>query len=443
MKRKLHYLIIAFSLATAVLVTGEENKTALTLESAVQSALSRNERAATADQRIIASDARSMKGRSVFLPSLNLSGSYTRRPFEVTRELNGQDIIIQSLNALAGSVTVNSMLLDFRSFPLYRKLKLENKAEKLDSYESKRGLSFEVCGAFLAVLGVEQVLKAAQQRLDYADQNFKASRARYEAQLVSVNDVTRAELEYATAEKGITSARGDVETACLQLELLLGMKIEGLLENPEQLLSYAEAPPPGAEQLILEAQDQRQDLHSLRWHARAQHAAASEPILRWLPSLSLNGQYRFTNESGFSGKKTTWSVGVTANWALFDGFARIADYKEQKALAAIADLEVQAALRKVEVEVRSALVTLANQQASLKQATVALDVARKNAVETTELYRQGLTGALQAADANVRLYEAEVDFIRERYGLAMAFLNLRLAIGLDPFGNMQANDNIR
>ncbi|MDQ1351913.1 MAG: hypothetical protein QG657_2219 [Acidobacteriota bacterium] len=440
---KIINLIIIFSLFAAVLVSGEESKPVLTLESAVQSALSRNERAAAADQRIVASDARTMKGRSVFLPSLNLSGSYTRRPYEVTRELNGQEIIIQSLNALAGSVTVNSVLLDFRSFPLYRQLKLQNKAEKLNSFESKRELSFEVCGAFLSVLGVEQVLKAAQQRLEYADQNFKASRARYDAQLVSVNDVTRAELEYATAEKGITGARGDVETARLQLELLLGIKIEGTLENPEQLLSRAEAPPPTAEQLLPEAQDRRQDLQSLRWHARAQHASASEPAMRWLPSLSLNGQYRFTNESGFAGRKTTWSVGLAANWALFDGFARIADYKERKALAAIADLDVQAALRKVEVDVRSALVTLANQQASLKQSAVALDVARKNAVETTELYRQGLTGALQAADANVRLYESEVDFIRERYGLAMAFLNLRLAIGLDPFGNIQVNDNIR
>lgn len=440
---KIINLIIIVSLTAALLVNGEENKPALALESAVQSALSRNERAAAADQRIIASDARTMNGRSVFLPSINLTGSYTRRPFEVTREMNGQDIIIQSLNALAGSVTVSSTLLDFRAYPLYRQLKMENKAEKLNSFESKRGLSFEVCSAFLSVLGVEQVLKAAQQRFDYADQNFNASRARYDAQLVSVNDVTRAELEYATAEKGITSAQGSVETARLQLEFLLGMKIAGALENPEQLLSQAEAPPPGAEQLIQEAQERRQDLQSLRWQARAQHAAASEPVMRWLPSFSFNGQYRFTNESGFSGRKTTWSLSVAGSWAIFDGFARIADYKQRKALAAIADLDVQAALRKVEVEVRSALVTLANQQASLKQAAVALDVARKNAIETTELYRQGLTGALQAADANVSLYEAEVDFIRERYGLAMAFLNLRLAIGLGPFGKMETNNNVR
>lgn len=415
----------------------KENKAPITMESAVQSALLHNERAASADQKVKASAARLMKARSVFFPSLTLTGSYTRRPFEVTRELNGQEIVIQSLNALSGTVAFNTLLLDLRSFPVFRQLKMEDKAEKLNSQESKRALAYEVCSAYLSDLGFQQVLKAARQRLDFADKNLKASRARFDAQLVSGNDVTRTELEYATAEKGVTRAVGDVETARLQLEFLLGTGIDGPLENPEKLLAESEAPPPGADPLILEAQENRFDLHSLRWHARAQHAAAVEPLMRWFPSLSLNGQYRFTNESGFSGQKTTWSVGLTLNWALFDGFSRIADYKERKALAAVADLDVRAALRTVDVQVRSALVSLTIQQASLKQATVALDVARKNAAETAELYRQGLTGALQAADANVRLYEAEVEFIRERYGLAMAFLNFRLALGLDPFGRPQ------
>jgi len=55
-------------------------------------------------------------------------------------------------------------------------------------------------------------------------------------------------------------------------------------------------------------------------------------------------------------------------------------------------------------------------------------------VETAELYRQGLSTALQAADANVSLFEAEVTLVQERYGLAIAFLNLEAALGLDPFG---------
>ena len=159
-----------------------------------------------------------------------------------------------------------------------------------------------------------------------------------------------------------------------------------------------------------------------------------EPMLRWLPSLSFNGQYRYTNESGLTGRPTNWNLGLTLTWAVFDGFSRNADYKERKALAVLADLDVKATMRKVELDVRDALVSLENQRATLKQAEVAREVAGKNAVETAELYRQGLITALEAADANVRLFEAEVALVRERYGLGIAFLNLEAALGLDPFG---------
>jgi outer membrane protein TolC len=436
-------LIFIVFLAAAFLVQGEENKEEnkekkkLTMESAVQLALMHNEQAAAAEERIKASEARVLKARSYFLPSISASGTYTRRPYAVERTINDQTVTIQSLNALAGNISLGMTLFNSRSIPLFRQVKMEDKAEKCNSLESKRALSFEVCSAFLVTLSLEQVLKAAQQRFVLAGKNLEASQARFEAQLVSVNDVTRTRLEYAAAESNITRARGDVETARLQLEFLLGAPLPGQLVPPEKLMSEAESPPPPEDRLIPAAGDQRLDLHSLRWHAKAQRASVIEPVLRWLPDLSLNGQYRFTNESGLSGRTTNWSVGLTLNWVLFDGLTRIGDYKERKALAHVADLDLQAGLRQVELQVRSGLVNLATQQASLKQAEVALDVARKNAAETAELYRQGLTGALEAADANVRLYEAEVEFIRARYGLAVAFLNLRMALGLGPFGNQK------
>jgi outer membrane protein TolC len=88
----------------------------------------------------------------------------------------------------------------------------------------------------------------------------------------------------------------------------------------------------------------------------------------------------------------------------------------------------------VELEVRDALVSLTNQRATLKQATVAYDVAKRNAAETAELYRQGLGTALQVADANVRLFEAELALVQARYGMGIAYLSLEAALGLDPFG---------
>ncbi len=433
-KYSLPFFVIVF-LTAAMFLPAEGDK--LTIQAAVQAALVRNERAAVADEKVKASNAQVLKARSFFLPTITATGTYTRRPDAITRTLNDQSVTVQSLNALAATVAMNLNLFDSRSIPLFRQVKLENKAEKCNSLENKRALSFEVCNAFLATLGVEQMLNAAQKRFDLAKKNLEAAQARFEAQLVSVNDVTRAQLEYATAERNITRAQGDVQSARLQLEFLLDQKIAGELVIPESLLAEAQSPPSMSDALIPEAQGQRLDLRSLRWHARAQHAYAVEPLLRWLPNLALIGSYRFTNESGLSGKSSTWSVGLNLNWTIFDGLTRIADYSERKALAHIADLEFKAGERQVELQVHNAQVTLTNQQASLKQAAVAQEVAGKNAGETTELYRQGLTGALQAADANVSLYEAEVELIRARYGIAVAFLNLRSAMGLDPFGNHQ------
>jgi outer membrane protein TolC len=410
--------------------------TGLTLETAVRLALTRNERALAADAQIKAAEARVTRARSYFMPTLSTTGTYTRRPFEVKRTVGDTDIVIQSYNAFGAVAQVNMTLFDARSLPALLQANSERDAQRFASAESLRQLSFEVSNAFLASLGTDQVLEASRNRFEYARQALEAAKARYAAGLVSVNDVTRAELEYATAEMGVIQVKGQVETTYLELGFLLDdpETARKKLVIPEFLLREAEDGPPAVERMIAEAQNRRLDLGSLRYLAKAQRALMIEPTLRWLPALSFNGQYRYTNESGLTGRPTNWNLGLTLTWAVFDGFSRNADYKERKALAVLADLDVKTAMRKVELDVRDALVSLDNQRATLKQAVVARDVARKNATETAELYRQGLGTALQAADANVRLFEAEVELVRERYGLGIAFLNLEAALGLDPFG---------
>lgn len=410
--------------------------TGLTLEMAVRLALTRNERALAADAEVKAAEARVTRARAFFMPTLTTTGTYTRRPFEVSRKVGDTNIVIQSYNALAAVAQVNMTLFDAKSIPGLLQANSERDAQRFASAESCRQLSFEVSNAFLASLGTDQVLEASRNRFAYARQSLDAAKARYAAGLVSVNDVTRAELEYATAEMGVIQVKGQVETTYLELGYLLADReaARKKLVIPEFLLRGAEAGPSSAEQMIAEAQDRRLDLGSLRYHAKAQRALLIGPTLSWLPSLSFNGQYRYTNESGLTGRPTNWNLGLTMTWAIFDGFSRNADYRERKALAVLADLDVKTAMRKVELDVRDALVSLDNQRATLNQAVVATDVARKNAKETAELYRQGLATALQAADANVSLFEAEVELVRERYGLGIAFLNLEAALGLDPFG---------
>ncbi len=427
--------IVCLALVLAPLLSAVDEKP-LTLETAVKLALERNERALATAQNVAAANALVTKARSYFLPAISGTGMYTRRPFEVTRLVGDTLFVIQRFNAVSGAASLNLTLFDAVSIPGLNSARASQKSTVDAAIEARRQLAFEVSQAYLATLSTGQVLEAARRRYDFASQNLAAARARYQGGLASINDVTKAELEFATAEEGVIQVRGQLETATLQLGFLLDAPkdVRAPLVVPEFLIQAGEAGPADTDRLVAEAQVRRLDLSSLRWFAQAQHALAVSPVLRWFPSLSLNGLYTYTNESGLTGAATNWNVGLTLSWTIFDGFSRNADYRYQAAQARLADLNVQASIRQVDIDVREAQVSLANQRAAFKQAVVADDAARKNASETAEMYRQGLASALDLAAANVSLFEAEVGLVGQRYGLGVAFLNLEAALGLDPFG---------
>ena len=406
----------------------------MTLEKAVALALSRNERSLAGSERLTVAQARVAKARAFFFPQLTGTGTYTRRPFEVSRKIGETNIVIQSYNAFAGSVALNMILFDSQTIPGYRQAKAENSAEMYNVADLRRKLAFEVSTSFLMTLSQEQTAQAARHRLDFAGKNLEAARVRYNAGLVSVNDVTRAELEFASAEQILTQLSGNRETAVLQLGYLLVSEIRAGRTVPDSLLGEAEMNPLAASALLPDAEKRRLDLQAMKFHVQALHFSMTQATLKWFPSLSLVGSWRITNEAGLTGRPTNYSAGLSLSWALFDGFNRNADYRERKALAHLAELNMQAAKRNSRLELEDAVISLTSQQAAIRQAKVALDAAEKNIRETTELYRQGLGTALQVADANARLFEAEVALVNARFGLGMAFLNLRAAEGKDPFG---------
>ncbi|MBI2504679.1 MAG: TolC family protein [Candidatus Latescibacteria bacterium] len=406
----------------------------LALEQAVQLALERNERARTARLQAEAADARVAKARAFFFPDLTLVGNYTRRAYQTVREVGGEQVTIQRRNVLAPRATATLTLFDPRALPLYRQARRERDAAKLSARESRRLLGFEAAEAFLLTLSAEQVHEAARRRLELAEQSLADAKARFSAQLVGSNDVTRAELELATARHQATRAQGEAESAYLHLGYLLDTPVAGPLTPPRELLAIAVRAPGEETQLIEGALGVRLDLAASRRHAEAQAASAEEPLRRLLPSLSANGQYRMTNEGGLSGRTRDWSAGMDLSWNIYDRGQLWADRSERSALARIADLEAQATARRAALELRTALVALASQQAAIDQAQVAAQVARENAAQIAELYRQGLTSALAVADASARLFEAEVALAREEYGVALAYLDLRSARGLNPVG---------
>lgn len=425
-------LAVSLTLAFSLAATGRAQDPPLNLERAIELALTRNERVPAEDQRVEAARARVARARAFFFPDLTVTGNYTRRQSESIRRIDNEDVTIQSLNALSATALLGATLFNARAFPLYRQARFDLEGVRLTAEDQKLQLAFEAAEAFVITLNDEQVLRAAGRRLEFAKTTLADAVARFDAGLVSSNDVTKVELEIATAERELARAEGSAAAARLQLENLLDTVIDGPLQVPEEIIATALSTATPDAQGISAALSMRLDLRASRERIRALRAFAVEPSRRIFPSLGLTGQYRSTNEGGISGRNNDGSLGLNLTWSLYDGGEWLAERAERKAQVRVAEFELENAEREAETEMQEAAVTLGSDRKSIEQAVRASKLARKNAEETGELYRQGLATALEVADANVRGFEADVAESRARYQLVLSYLGLRLASGKRP-----------
>jgi outer membrane protein TolC len=388
------------------------------MERAVELALARNERASIADTTVDAAEARVRRARTAFLPRVDISGTWRA------------DYLDPTERTLQAGALLTQPIFDARAFPLYRQQRFERDAARLSASDTKRLLGFDAAIAFLGTLGFEQVLRAAEHRRDFAQTNLADVRARFEAGLVSSNDVTRAELELATAERGVAQASGDVQAARVDLGTLLKSEV-GTLAPPVALLEAAAHSLDLDEAEIAAARQRRTDIAAQRARVAALHAFAEETSARFVPSVLFSAQTRNANDGPLTNRNNLGFVGVTLAWPVFDAGLRKADRAERNALVRGEELALEAALRDVDRRMQSARVQLSTEQAALRQAAAALRAARKNAEETNALYREGLASALELADANQQLFESEVAEVTATYSMAVAYLAVKDASGLE------------
>lgn len=396
----------------------------LRLESAVQSALAHHERAAIAAQQSKAARAQVSQAWSVLLPSLRLD--LGRSEFASEGGASGSS----AYEGWEAHVGADQLLFDAQALPLVSQARHGSKAAQWDERKERRSLAFETAAAFLDAYSRRQVARAAAERRSLASRTLDEIRVRSESGLVGSNDLTRAELELASAEREWVQSKGAAHSGLLRLKTLTGTLDVDSLATPDDLLATSAIPAdavPAAEVLT-----RRPDVGAARERALAARAAAREPLTRWVPDLSVSADAWSDESEDFRKADEHWSWGLNLGWSVFDGGLRLAQLSQRRAEERAAQLRSQWLERQVGVELELARTSLQSAQAGLARAEAAVRAARRNSLESTELYRQGLIRALEATDAAVQLFAAEVELTQAQVAQALAWLELRAMRGLGP-----------
>lgn len=399
----------------------------LTLEQALARAQQVNESAAIARERMAQADGAKREAYAELLPTLTLTSSYTPWSDE-------DDAFFD------GGLALSLRLIDPGSIPRVRQANRLVEAERLDAGEIRRVLAFDTANGFFLALAADSLEQAAARRLEVAEEALRQARLRADAGLVERSTVTRSELESATARTELIRSRSGTLKARYALFYLLGAQPDQL--QADNAWPTLQAPPedpakpaPFAD-LLKEAQLLRGDLLANQARAEAARFAAEEPLTDTLPKLFLQAEGTYTDDATrtFRGDTTDWRASLVASWELYDGGAR---YGRRERLAAVAReqaLLVEAGRRRLGLELSNSLSDLATAIAAVEQARVQLTVARQNAEEIRIRFQQGLSTALEQADANVAEYEAQIELARGRFNQQQAQLTLDRAVGRWPAG---------
>jgi len=415
-------------------IGAQESASPLTIDQAVQTALTNNLTVRTAREEVSAARARIGAAKSGLFPEIQAQEQYTHLS-------NVPTVTIPSLGPgippqeFTFSVKDNTVLTIVTRQSIYTGGRISSQISRAEAmYDvsvarlgvTEAQVALQTREAYYGVLLAQSLVKSAGQSLTSARDQLKTATDRFEVGTAARFDVLRAQTQVSEAEQTLTEARNQVQISQVALDRVLGLP----LDKPLALAEPAAAPQLSEDvaALIQTADKQRGELLA----ARAQVAAAESGIRlarsQRLPQLGLSANYQ--NLAIETPAQTNgWTLMVTASMEIFDGGRARSDIAEAKALKNEASANLQDASRGVEQDVRQAYLNLQTARQTIDTAKARLAQAQEAYDVATVRYQAGVGTATEVADALSALTAARTNLDRATFNYSTAYARLQRALG--------------
>ncbi len=416
----------------------------LTLESALEIALSENPIVKIADKEIERVKYLSRERGSGLFPKISLAGDY-RRSLKKQRmifEIPGvpappDGIEVGQDNAFSGGISASLPII---APTLWATLKL-NKTDLELAHESARAsklsLVNQVTKAYYSLLLAQDSYEVIKHSYENTQINARVSESKYKQGTLSEFEWIRADVQTRNAKSNLVSAESAVNMAKLQLKILIGMDMDTEISVTNKLSDYhkniqendlmvpkdnALKANPEVKQLEIQGQQLEQ--------SRKINIASALPAL----IASINYQYM----SMVNDKKTftadhfwfpTSTLGVTLNIPLFEGGARIHKNKQIKVQKEMLEHQREQLQRNLELQVsahvdnmKKALEKSESNKEGLRQAEKALNISQK-------MYEVGMATFLDVSNSELLYIQAGLAYNQSIYDYLSAKSDLEKLLG--------------
>jgi outer membrane protein len=234
-------------------------------------------------------------------------------------------------------------------------------------------------------------------------------------------------------------AKRDAKVMRMNLNAMMGRQLTDstALDTIASLEKMVTTPVPQPEDALKTALADRADIKSMRFLAESNKGGAKIYKAMYLPSIAATGSAGYTrmdSDSKLIGKNNvnpSWSLGVGAQWTLFDGFANSAKAAQYQSDANKLVIVASTMEKMVEIEVRSAILECSAADSNLNSSKEMFKAALETYELTNNNFKQGSGQFADLQLADETLQQAELGMINARYRLVRSRAALLVAMGND------------
>ena len=339
-------------------------------------------------------------------------------------------------NTWSGGVTAAMPLVNAQLWKSIRisGLDVELAVEKARS--SRLETVTQVKNAYFATLLAKEAFNVYKDVYENAVSNYDEAKKKFDAEKISEMELLRAKTTVANAIPNVYNAESSIILSLWQLKAVLGVDLDMNLDIAGQLADYADH--------MLYDMHQHDSLDLDRNTTMKQLAIQSEMLAETIklqkyaniPSLALAFNFSMnamTNDFNFSEYRwTPYSyVGLSLNIPIFAGGKRYQAIRQAKNQYQQVQLQTENTERQLKIAIRQSLTTMETNMKSYYAAQDAVASAAKGYSIAEKAYQVGRSTLIELNDAQLALTQAQLAESQAIYNFVIAKAQLEQTLGQD------------
>jgi outer membrane protein TolC len=323
-------------------------------------------------------------------------------------------------------VSASQALIDRQAYHNWKASEKQAQASKLDYQDARDLVIRQAAGLYLDAQAAAAEVEAVESRVRTSQALEKLARDQHDQGLATAVDVVRAQVQLARDRQNLLVARDAYQTSLLVLAHFLGLSPGTPLELAEQLkFRHVEVPDPA--QTLHAALEARSDYRALFLQRESLIEQQKAARARYLPTLSINGDYGAIGRT-FGSLAGTGQIQGTLNITLFDR-DRAGQQKETESRVKRLSEQIDDLGRGIEQELRKAVLDLESTENQVTVTQETLSLAERELTLAQDRFRNGVTDNIEVVTAQDMLASTQNDRIAALARHADAVMALVRSLG--------------